>query len=127
MVGSFVGWYSDFVSKKVSVPQNGIVYSVARKSFVSKTGSAVKAELFTDFVELKSLCNLIGPYGVKLIDREILKFVLSSVNTMKDYVSHNRQALDEIRLNYYNETICNESLKKIKGKKFTGINKLNKF
>lgn len=83
MVGNFVTWYGEFISKKASSPQSGIIFSQARKGFVSKLGMPLRAELYTDIVELKSLCNLIGPYGVKLIDREILKFVLSSVNTLK--------------------------------------------
>eukprot|EP01114_Cavostelium_apophysatum_P008095 TRINITY_DN2037_c0_g1_i3.p1 TRINITY_DN2037_c0_g1~~TRINITY_DN2037_c0_g1_i3.p1 ORF type:complete len:968 (+),score=390.05 TRINITY_DN2037_c0_g1_i3:690-3593(+) len=111
-VGHFVTWYSDFISKKLAVP--GIVFSPSRKGFVSKTGMPFKAELYTDIVELRSLCNLVGPYGVKIIDRELLKFVLSNVNIIKDYVSHNRQALDELRTNYHNEAACNEALKKIK-------------
>jgi len=63
---------------------------------------------------LKSLCSLVGPYGVKLIDREVLKFILSNVNGIKEYLSHNKQALEDLSKNYYNEPACNESLRKLK-------------
>ena len=114
MIGNFVTWYGDFIAKKLQTP--GIVFSPARKGFVSRTGIPFRAgmfaslvllscsEFYADFMEFQALCNLVGPYGVKLIDREILKFILSNVNTIKDYVSHNRQALDELRSSYANES-----------------------
>lgn len=43
--------------------------------------------MYTDMVELRSLCKLIGPYGVKVINREILKFILSNVNSIKVFIS----------------------------------------
>jgi len=36
------------------------------------------------------------------------------VNTIKDYVSHNRAALEELKAGFQNENACNEALKKIK-------------
>jgi len=81
---------------------------------VSKAGSAFKAENYCDVMELRSLCTLVGPYGVKLIDREILKFVLANVNGIKDHVSHNRQMLDELSKVYHNEAAATEALKKAK-------------
>jgi len=112
LIGSYVNWFGDFVNKKL--PAGGIVYSPARKAFVSKTGMPFKAELYADLVDLKSLCNLVGPYGVKAIDREILKFVLSSVNNIKEYVSHNKNILEELKSNYHNESQCADTLKKLR-------------
>lgn len=73
----------------------GVAYSPARKGFVSRTGIvhgnicltflglAFKAEHYADIVEFKAFANLFGPYGVKLVDREVLKFILSNVNSIK--------------------------------------------
>jgi len=112
VIGSYVNWFSEFVSKKL--PAGGIVYSPIRKAFVSKTGMLFKAELYTDIMELRSLVNLVGPYGVKAIDRELLKFIQGSVNNLKEYVSHNKNVLEELRLNYFNEVQSTETLKKIR-------------
>jgi len=114
IVGSFVSWYGDFIAKKIPNNAGNIFFSKSRKGFVSKPGAPFKAEHYTDISELRSLCNILGPYGIKLIDRELLKFVLSNVNTIKDYVSYNRQALDELKNNYHNEAATIEILKKIK-------------
>ncbi len=80
-IGTVVAWYSDFVSKKLSMP--GVCYSSSRLGFVSRTGLNFKAEFYSDIDELKSLTRLIGPYGVRLIDREILKFVFSNATGIK--------------------------------------------
>lgn len=114
-LSNYVTWYGDFVSKKLLPSSPGvIVYSPARKGFISKSGSAFKAELYCDLNELRSLCTLIGPYGVKMIDREILKFIASNINGVKDHVSQNRQNLDELSKNFYSELACNETLKKMR-------------
>lgn len=60
-----------------------IVFSQVRKGFVSRGGTSFKAELYADIVEFQSLCHLLGPYGVKAIDREVLKNVLSNINSLK--------------------------------------------
>ena len=44
---------------------------------------AFQAQLYADLNEFKSLANLVGPYGIKLIEREVLKFILSGVNGIK--------------------------------------------
>ena len=93
MYSDYIIRYSDFITKRLSVPNSGIVFSSSRRSFVSKTGLSFKAELYTDISELKSLCNIIGPYGVKIIDREMLKFVLSNVNTIKVSTRNNNNLL----------------------------------
>jgi len=113
LVGSYVQWYGDFVSKKLATP-GIIIYSPNRKCFMSKQGVAFKAQLYADLNEFKSLANLIGPYGIKLIEREVLKYVLQGVTGIKDYVSLNRHMLDELQKTYCNENAANDALKKMK-------------
>lgn len=45
--------------------------------------SQFRAEQYGDIVELRKLCSLIGPYGVKLIDRELLLRIKSFVVSIK--------------------------------------------
>lgn len=61
----------------------GITYSPSRKSFVSKSSAPLKAELYADLSEMKALATLVGPYGIKLIDREILKGMTQSIGQLK--------------------------------------------
>ena len=111
-IGTIVNWYSDFVTKKLSIP--GVCFSANRKGFVSRSGMQFRAELYADLDELKALIRLIGPYGARLIDREILKFILSNVTTIKEFVAHNKQALDELAAGYHNENACNDAMKKLR-------------
>lgn len=73
--------YGDFVSKRLSQP--GICYSANRKAFISKATMPFKAEEYSDFAELTSLCRLVGPYGVKGIDREIMRYIVENINAIK--------------------------------------------
>jgi len=112
LIGAYVNWYGEFISKKIA--SGGIVFAPARKAFVSRAAMPFKAELYADLVEFKSLVQLVGPYGVQAIDREILKFILSSVNNLKDYVSNNKNILEELKINYHKEAQANETLKKLR-------------
>jgi len=111
-LGQYVAWYADFITKKL-VP-SGAIYSPVRHGFVSKPGSLLKYELYADVFELKAFYRLVGPYGFKMLERELIKFVLLSVSGIKDSCSHNRQMLDELSKNYYAEGPCNEALKKLR-------------
>jgi len=112
LIGIIVNWYYDFLSKKLTIP--GICYSPSRLGFVSRSGLLFRAEFYSDIDELKALCRLIGPYGVKLIERETIKYVLNNATSIKDSLSHNKQALEELSSGYHNENSCNEALKKIR-------------
>jgi hypothetical protein len=81
LIGTIVQWYSDFVTKKLSLP--GVCYSTARKGFVSRTGLSFRAEFYADIDELKALIRIVGPYGMRLIDREVLKYITYIVATVK--------------------------------------------
>jgi hypothetical protein len=80
-IGPLVSWYSEFVSKKLSLP--GVCYSSSRLGFVSRTGLAFRAEFYSDIDELKALARIVGPYGIRLIDREILKHILFNATGIK--------------------------------------------
>jgi len=73
-----------------------------------------RAENYADVVELKALFRIFGPYGFKLIERDILKFILTCVNSLKDSLSHNKAALEEFSRNYTNDTVASEAIRKLK-------------
>jgi NCK-associated protein 1 len=110
-IGHFAGWYSDFFKNRALAltAQAGtavhIVYSPSRRGFWSKKTqtSPFKAEMYMDPVELRAIADLTGAYGIKLIDREVLRFILANVNAMRETVKACSKELDELEKNYLNE------------------------
>lgn len=109
--GVLATWYCDFIAKKLTT---GVCFSPLRLGFVARPGVPFRAEEYADIVELKALARLVGPYGVKLIERELLKFVLSNVATVREAVVANVTALEEILGNFHKEAKCNESMRKLR-------------
>jgi hypothetical protein len=112
-------WYSDFFARRITNPSLNVVYSVNRRGFVSKpvgSSSAVgfKAEKYLDLVELTKLASVIGPYGVKIIDREILRFVVSNMSTLLGTLRTLRADLTELSATYSQESTTNTVLKALK-------------
>ena len=61
--------------------------------------------------------SLIGAYGCKLIEREVLKFILLNVNGLKDILAANKDAIEEFSRTFINESSLPDTLKKVKGHK----------
>ncbi len=98
MIKPLVSWYVQFVSSHLMGADKGaVVYSSNRKSFVSRTGNVFRAEDFVSMLELRSLCRLIGPYGVKLLDQEVLKIVAAATRKLKEVLNENRAACLELQ------------------------------
>lgn len=109
--GIFAQWYCDFIAKKLATT---VIYSPLRMGFVSRAGVPFRAEEYADIVELKALVRLIGPYGVKLIERELLKLVLSNVATVRETVVANVSPLEEILGNFHKEAKCTEAMRRLR-------------
>lgn len=112
-------WYSDFFARRITNPSLNVVYSPNRRGFVSKpVGSsssvAFKAEKYLDLVELTKLASVLGPYGVKIIDREILRFVVSNMSTLLGTLRTLRADLTELSSTYSQESTTNTVLKALK-------------
>ena len=79
--------------------QQGIVYSPLRRCFLSRAGASSAAsgafqfERYTDVSELRALCTLIGPGGVAVIDRQLLKLVQRNAKVVKDVLTANQTVL----------------------------------
>jgi len=91
-------WYGEFVSKRLSTP--GICYSANRKAFISRATMPFRAEEYSDLAELEALCRMIGPYGVKSIDREIMKFIVDNITGIRGVLRANKQALEQVAQHY---------------------------
>lgn len=111
-------WYSDFFARRIANPSLNVVYSANRRGFVSKPtgahGSQFRAEKYLDLVELTKLASVIGPYGVKIIDREILRFVVSNMSTLLGTLRTHRADLTELTNSYSQEATTAAVLKNLK-------------
>jgi len=99
-------FYSTMFAQDLAA-QQGIVYSPLRKCFISRKGQAVATgvaaqgqnaaalefERFTDVSELRALCTLIGPAGVSVIERGLLKLVFRFAKVVKDVLLSNQTVL----------------------------------
>ena len=113
-------WYSDFFARRITNPSLNVVYSPNRRGFVSKPAASssssvgFKAEKYLDLVELTKLASVIGAYGVKIIDREILRFVVSNMSTLLGTLRTLRADLTELSSTYSQETTTNTVLKTLR-------------
>lgn len=107
-------WYAGFLAKKLSTPQLAICYSPNRKGFYSKRGQTFKAEKYLDYSELLRLTSLIGPYGVKIIDKELLKFISSCLPALKETIKAFSGDLTELMNNYHKEATTLQIVKNIR-------------
>eukprot|EP00026_Physarum_polycephalum_P000270 Phypoly_transcript_00270.p1 GENE.Phypoly_transcript_00270~~Phypoly_transcript_00270.p1 ORF type:complete len:988 (-),score=126.97 Phypoly_transcript_00270:2585-5365(-) len=109
--GVLASWYHDFMAKKLTA---GVCYSPLRLGFVTRAGVPFRAEEYADIVELKALARMVGPYGVKLVERELLKFVLANVAPVREAVATNVTVLEEILANFHKEAKCAEAIRKLR-------------
>jgi len=80
---------------------HGIVYSSVKKCFMSKasehstnTGAgAVEFERYTDVGELRALATLLGPSGLNVIDRMLLRVLSKNFKVIKDCLLANQTVL----------------------------------
>lgn len=107
-------WYSDFFAKRIGNPQLNICYSPNRKGFYSRRGQVFRAEKYFELTELQKLVSLIGPYGVKVIDKEILRFILSNMSTLKETLKTYANDLNDLQTNYHKEAISIQVLKNVR-------------
>lgn len=84
--------YSEVLLRRVSA--GNICYSPNQRAFVSLTADGAvpfNAEEFSDIGELRALAELVGPYGMKLLNETLTWHVASQVQELK--VSNNNKLL----------------------------------
>lgn len=109
---AYVNFYLEFIMKHGGARQ--VLISESRRCLVSKPGLEIKAEHYTDAAELRALCRLIGPYGVKQLNERLLGSVKGLVGDLKAIALSNQSA---IILHSKTESgdACNEALKAMTG------------
>ena len=100
----YANWYVSVLLRKTS--QGGILYSPSRKSFVSRSNNPFKAEEYSDRSELCALCELIGPYGVRLVGERLMEQVSSQTKEVKRLVVTNKDALMSMHQNKDKPAVC---------------------
>eukprot|EP01102_Stenamoeba_stenopodia_P021742 TRINITY_DN8845_c0_g1_i1.p1 TRINITY_DN8845_c0_g1~~TRINITY_DN8845_c0_g1_i1.p1 ORF type:complete len:1151 (-),score=261.18 TRINITY_DN8845_c0_g1_i1:250-3702(-) len=106
-------WYVELVTIKMQ--NNSFTISPSRDSVVNNTSSShIKPAEYASLSELRSLCNLIGPYGVKIIENELFRYIFKQVHALKDILTANKAALEEIAANYTKESASADTIKKMR-------------
>lgn len=62
-----------------------------------------RPEEYADLIELQALVRLVGPYGVRAIHREVMKFIASNILPLKEILAVNRKTLSDINGNYHKD------------------------
>eukprot|EP01133_Synstelium_polycarpum_P006513 gene6513-7543_t len=98
-LGAFTAFYTDFVKRAVQNP--GHIYAPGRLGFLSRPAMPSHAEDHADLVEIRALVSMVGPYGVKLIERELLRTILANVTSLKEVLTSNLALLEEYSTCYF--------------------------
>lgn len=95
-----VNWYANIFRRDIG--EVGIVHNRALQCFQAlpilqrgeKTPQMwVDAEAYTDYQQLRALCTLLGPYGVRALERELLSMVLAQARDLKNVLLSNQTVL----------------------------------
>ncbi|XP_039297547.1 membrane-associated protein Hem isoform X2 [Nilaparvata lugens] len=110
----YTQWYSEVLLRRVSA--GNICFSLNQRAFVSLTAEGAipfNAEEFSDINELRSLVELIGPYGIKLLNETLMWHIASQVQELKKLVAGNKEVLIALRTNFDKPEIMKEQFKKL--------------
>lgn len=97
----YAHWYLDVFLWRVSA--GNIIYSENQKSFVSLSSEGqlpFNPEEYTDINELQALAELIGPYGMKYLNENLVWHIASQLQELKKLVVVNRDVLQSLRSNF---------------------------
>eukprot|EP01048_Picozoa_sp_COSAG05_P001872 COSAG05_NODE_68_length_22188_cov_8.265019_4_plen_1086_part_00 len=74
-----------------------------------------RAEEFCDISELEAVCFLVGPYGVKLIEHELLQFVQTQVVKMDAWMKERELPCDMFSKTWETETSADQFSQQLEG------------
>ena len=110
----YTQWYSDVLLRRVSA--GNICYSSNQRAFVSLSVEGAipfNAEEFSDINELRALAELIGPYGMKMLNENLMWHIASQVQQLKKLVAGNKDVLIALRTNFDKPEVMKEQFKKL--------------
>ncbi|CAG0916090.1 unnamed protein product [Notodromas monacha] len=97
-------YYSSVLLNRVKNSGPGhIVFSPSQRAFVSLTAQGAQpfnVEEFSDVNELRALADLIGPYGMKLLNETLVWDVAREIMELKKIVVLNKDILQDLRTNF---------------------------
>lgn len=93
-LGGVLRFYKRVLEEKLVAGE--AVFSPKRCAFVSRTAGTFKAELYTDFNDLRDLCTLVGPVGVKALDAMVLVRVCDAVEKIGGILARSRDELAQL-------------------------------
>lgn len=107
-------WYSDVLLRRVS--GGNIVYSPNQRAFVAISPEGCipfNPEEFSDLNELRALAELIGPYGIKLLNETLMWHISNQVQELKRMVIMNKDVLITLRTSFDKPEVMKEQFKKL--------------
>lgn len=110
----YTQWYSEVLLRRISA--GNICFSLNQRAFVNLTSEGAipfNAEEFSDTNELKALCDLIGPYGIKLLNETLMWHIASQVQELKKLVAANKDILITLRTNFDKPEIMKEQFRRL--------------
>ncbi|KAA8583486.1 hypothetical protein FQN60_014694 [Etheostoma spectabile] len=97
----YTNWYLETLLRQVS---NGhIAYFPAMKAFVNlptENELTFNAEEYSDISEMRSLSELLGPYGMKFLSESLMWHISSQVAELKKLVVENMEVLTQMRTSF---------------------------
>uniref|UniRef100_A0A3P8WP92 Nck-associated protein 1 n=1 Tax=Cynoglossus semilaevis TaxID=244447 RepID=A0A3P8WP92_CYNSE len=97
----YTNWYLETLLRQVS---NGhIAYFPAMKAFVNlptENELTFNAEEYSDISEMRSLSELLGPYGMKFLSESLMWHISSQVAELKKLVVENMEVLNQMRTSF---------------------------
>lgn len=107
-------WYSDVLLRRVT--GGHIVFSMNQRAFVSITAEGCvpfNPEEFSDVNELRALAELIGPYGVKLLNETLMWHIANQVQELKRMVMANKDVLQMLRTSFDKPEVMKEQFRRL--------------
>jgi len=87
-------WYIGIVDSKCAAPNSSCVWSPLLYGFYELDNSASQPlENYCSLTELESLCKLIGPSGVRVLDLEVLNIGHAAMQNTKGVLEKNRDLI----------------------------------
>ncbi|KAG8176652.1 hypothetical protein JTE90_009846 [Oedothorax gibbosus] len=110
----YTNWYLEALLRQVSAGH--ISFSRNQRAFVTLSAEGqlpFSAEEFSDINELRSLAELIGPYGFKFLNESMMWHIASQVTELKKLVVINKDVLMLLRSSFDKPDEMRELLKRL--------------
>uniref|UniRef100_A0A673H3Q4 Nck-associated protein 1-like n=1 Tax=Sinocyclocheilus rhinocerous TaxID=307959 RepID=A0A673H3Q4_9TELE len=112
----YTNWFLEGLLRQAS--RALIVHCPTTQCFVNQNTEneqSFHAEEYSDICGLRSLAELIGPFGLKFLNENLMWHIISQVGELKKLVSDNMDALVQMRANYENPEAMSDLQKKLTG------------